>query len=105
MPSNEPPPPRFWKSRKPEADARLQRARAAVAEVAGALSMPAENLLTPDVLRRITWDGVEPTPGAVAEALADRDARPWQVAATAQRIAAAFVEADQRGPEPSEPSS
>ncbi|GAA3600709.1 hypothetical protein GCM10010968_13960 [Agrococcus terreus] len=105
VPSNEPPPPRFWKGRKPEADARLQRARTALAAVAAELSMPTENLLTPDVLRRLAWDGVEPTTEAVADALRARDARPWQVAATAQRIAAAFVEADQLGPEAPEPSS
>jgi ribonuclease D len=103
--SDEPPPPRFWKGRRPEADARLKRARAAVQAVADELSMPSENLLMPDTLRRVAWEPVEPTADAVAEFLRARDARAWQVAATAQRIAAAFVEADQAGPEPSEPAS
>ncbi|MET4100031.1 ribonuclease D [Agrococcus sp. UYP10] len=98
--SDEPPPPRFWRSRKPEADVRLKHARAAVQAAAEELSMPAENLLAPDTIRRLAWERVESTPEAVAEALRERDARPWQVAATAQRIAAAFVEADQAGPEP-----
>ncbi|WP_225792731.1 ribonuclease D [Agrococcus sediminis] len=103
--SDEPPPPRFWKSRRPEADLRLQRARAAVQAVAEELAMPAENLLTPDALRRVAWEPIEPTEAAVAAALRARDARPWQVAATAQRIAAAFVEPDQAPAQPSEPSS
>ena len=67
--------------------------------------MPAENLLAPDTLRRLAWDQVEPTAEAVAEALQQRDPRPWQVAATAQRIASAFVEADQAGPDPADDPS
>ncbi|MCH1883030.1 ribonuclease D [Agrococcus sp. ARC_14] len=97
--SDEPPPPRFWKGRRPGADARLKAARTAVQQVADELSMPAENLLMPDTLRRVAWEPTEATPEGVAEVLRDREARPWQVAATAQRIAAAFVEADQAPPE------
>ncbi|GAA1418293.1 HRDC domain-containing protein [Agrococcus citreus] len=103
--SDEPPPPRFWRSRKPEADVRLRHARAAVQAVADELSMPAENLLSPDTVRRLAWDPIEVTEDAVAEALRERDARPWQVAATAQRIAAAFVEAGQADPDPSDAPS
>lgn len=96
--SDEPPPPRFWRNRRPEADARLRAARAAVQAVADELSLPSENLLTPDTLRRVAWEPTEPTVDAVAAVLRERDARPWQIAATAQRIAAAFVEADQAPP-------
>lgn len=103
--SDEPPPPRFWSSRRPQADARLKAARAAVQDVAEALSIPAENLLMPDTLRRVAWEPTEPTPDGVAEALRARQARPWQIAATAQRIAAAFVEADQVPAEPSDAES
>ena len=92
--SDEPPPPRFWKGRRPEADVRLKRARAAVQAAAEELSMPAENLLMPDTLRRIAWEPVGSTPEAVGDALRARGARPWQGAATAQRIAAAFGVAD-----------
>ncbi|WP_318279325.1 ribonuclease D [Agrococcus baldri] len=103
--SDEPPPPRFWKNRRPEADARLKAARAAVQAAADELSMPSENLLMPDTLRRVAWEPTAPTPDAVAEVLRAREARPWQVAAIAQRIAAAFVEADQAVPEPSDTDS
>lgn len=103
--SDAPPPPRFWRSRRPEADVRLQRARAAVQAVAEELSMPAENLLAPDALRRLAWEPAEAVEAAVAAALLALDARPWQVAATAERIAAAFVEAAQAPAPPSEPAS
>jgi ribonuclease D len=82
--------------RNPEADARLRLARAGVAEVAERIEMPVENLLTPDHLRRVAWHPpAEPTADAIAIALAELGARPWQVEATAHIIADAFVEASQ----------
>lgn len=96
IPSDAPPPPRAWAMRNPEADARLRLAKAALAEVAEALEMPVENLLTPDHLRRVAWSPpAEPTVDAIAAALAALGARPWQLEATAQTIADAFVEAAQ----------
>ncbi|HWR85665.1 MAG TPA: ribonuclease D [Rhodoglobus sp.] len=96
------PPPRVWSDRNPEADKRLKRARAAVAEVGERMNIPVENLLTPELLRRVAWTPPEPTDAeSVAEALGDSGARPWQVDATAQAIADAFVGAAQ-GPEPAE---
>lgn len=101
VPADGPPPPRFWRSKRPRAAARLQRARAAVQAVAETLDMPVENVLTPDVLRRVAWDSATPAErDPVAERLAALDARPWQIDATAQVIAAAFVEADQAPEEP-----
>ena len=96
VPSDSPPPPRAWAMRNPEADARLRLAKAGIAEVAEELEMPVENLLTPDHLRRVAWaPPAEPTPAAISEALAELGARRWQVEATAQIIADAFVEASQ----------
>lgn len=96
VPSDSPPPPRAWAIRNPEADARLRLAKAGVAEVAEQLEMPVENLLTPDHLRRVAWQPpAEATPEAISEALEALGARRWQVEATAQRIAEAFVEASQ----------
>lgn len=96
VPSDAPPPPRAWAARHPDADARLRLAKAAVAEVAEQLDMPTENLLTPDYLRRVAWQPpADPSPAAIGEALRTLGARPWQVDATAQRIAEAFVEAAQ----------
>jgi ribonuclease D len=94
--SDSPPPPRAWAMRNPEADARLRLARAAIAEIAERLEMPVENLLTPDHLRRVAWSPPDSADAsAIGEALIALGARPWQVEATAQTIADAFVEASQ----------
>ncbi|WP_353828339.1 HRDC domain-containing protein [Agromyces sp. SYSU T0242] len=96
VPSDAPPPPRSWAARNPEADARLRLAKASVAEVAERLDMPLENLLTPDHLRRVAWrPPTDSTPEAIGLALSDLGARTWQVEATSQIIAAAFVQAAQ----------
>jgi ribonuclease D len=100
------PPPRAWADRNPEADARLRAARAVVGELAEQLTMPVENLLAPDTLRRLAWS--PPTPVdelTIAAALTEADARPWQVQATAGKIAAAFVEAGQSPIGPAESAS
>jgi ribonuclease D len=101
------PPPRSWGDRRPEALDRLNEARAAVQEIAQELAMPVENLLTPSMLREVAW-----APPAVidadsiGEALTLHGARSWQVAATAQRIAQAFVDAPQKvKPEPGDDAS
>ncbi|MFS0867465.1 ribonuclease D [Microbacterium sp. 179-B 1A2 NHS] len=87
------PPPRAWADRNPPADARLKAARPAVEAQAAELGMPTENLLTPDTLRRVAWSPpAEITPETVGAALAEHGARGWQIAQTAQVIAAAFVE-------------
>ncbi|WP_029259287.1 MULTISPECIES: ribonuclease D [unclassified Microbacterium] len=95
VPSDTLPPPRAWADRNPEADARLKAARPVVEAVAEELGMPTENLLTPEHLRRVAWDLPGETPEAIAAALAALGARPWQIEQTAQKIAAAFVEAAQ----------
>ena len=86
------PPPRAWADRNPAADVRLKAARPLVEERAAQLRMPTENLLTPELLRRIAWTPPQPvTAASVGEALADLGARRWQIAETAQLIADAFV--------------
>lgn len=91
------PPPRAWSDRNPEADARLKAARPLVEQRAGELRMPVENLLTPDLLRRVAWAPPEPADAAsVGDALAALGARSWQIAQTSQLIADAFVDSVQR---------
>ena len=64
--------------------------------LADELQMPTENLLTPDLLRRVAWSPPEPLSAAsVGEMLAELGARPWQIAQTAQLIADAFVQSVQ----------
>ena len=84
---------RGWAERHPEAAARLAAARAVVEAEAEARQVPIENLLTPDLLRRLAWQPpAEITADSVNSALADLGARPWQREATSTIIAAAFVE-------------
>ena len=88
-----PPPPRTWAQRDPVAAARLERARAALGARAEEVGMPVENLLTPELVRRVMWqppDG-EPGPGEIAEVLTGMGARAWQVELTADLLAAAIV--------------
>src|SRR5689334_22590057 len=60
-PSNGPPPASRWSRRKPEAAARLEAARAALSELSQRVSVPPENLVSPDLVRRLCWDW-QPTP-------------------------------------------
>ncbi|CAN5388630.1 ribonuclease D [soil metagenome] len=105
-PSDTLPPPRVWIEKNPEADGRFKRARAAVTAVSEAMDIPMENLLTPDYLRRISWNPPEEiSTETVAAALTELGARAWQLDATAQVIAEAFVADDQTPDEPEQPSS
>ncbi|MFH8249884.1 ribonuclease D [Microbacterium sp. B2969] len=100
------PPPRAWADRNPAADARLKTARPLVEAVATTLDMPVENLLTPELLRRVAWAPPEPpTAAGIEEALAELGARPWQIEQTAQVIADAFVVSVQGPSEASETAS
>lgn len=90
------PPPRVWSDKNPEADRRLKAARAVMAEISDELSIPIENLLTPDYLRRVSWNPPsEITADTVGDALQALGARQWQLDVSAQSIAEAFVEASQ----------
>lgn len=90
------PPARAWSDRNPEADRRLRLARAALADLSSDLAIPLENVLTPELLRRLAWSPPEPaTAEAIGEFLDEAGARPWQIDATVQLIAGAFVEAAQ----------
>ncbi|WP_261163759.1 HRDC domain-containing protein [Microbacterium sp. Marseille-Q6965] len=100
------PPLKSWKDRNPEADARLRSARPAVAALAERIEMPTENLLTPELLRRVSWEPPSPvTAPAVADALRELGARAWQVELTAPVIAEAFVHPVQEAPEAADAAS
>jgi ribonuclease D len=89
-----PPPPHRWAERDPAAAARLARARSAVNEIAVAHTLPPENLITPDTVRRIAWEPPDEITGETIEkALRSHGARNWQVALVADAIAAALPEA------------
>ncbi len=92
-----PPPAVRWSRRKPEAAERLEAVRAGLNELSRRLSVPTENLLTPDLVRRLVWDWQPvPDPSAVIEAfLAEAGARPWQRELTVPVLTAALVSAGQ----------
>ena len=59
-----PPLPRAWADRDPIAARRLVLAREEITALAAANSIPIENLLTPESLRRVAWTPPEPATGA-----------------------------------------
>lgn len=79
-PSNGPPPAARWARRKPEAAVRLEAARAAMGELSQRVTVPAENLLSPDTLRRLCWDWqpAGDTAAAIDDFLTQAGARGWQ---------------------------
>ncbi|MBO0840306.1 MAG: HRDC domain-containing protein, partial [Sciscionella sp.] len=90
-PSDGPPPPNRWADRDPDAAARLAAARAGLAEIAETHNVPVENLLLPDLVRRICWqppDGVDVN--GTADALRAGGARPWQVELTSAVLSRAL---------------
>jgi ribonuclease D len=93
-PSTGPPPASRWARRKPEAAARLEAARTAITELAQRLSLPAENLISPEIVRRLCWDWtpVDDTRAAVDAFLAQTAARQWQRELTAPVLAEALTE-------------
>ena len=76
--------------RDPAAAARFTQVREAMLAYAEEHALPVENLLSPDVLRRILW--TPPSDGDVAADLARRGARPWQIAVAAPLVEKALRE-------------
>ena len=99
------PPPRAWPDKNPAADRRLKAARAAMIEKSTELNIPIENVLTPELLRRLAWAPPEPIElASVSAALTEMGARPWQVDAIAAPVTDAFIASlEPDVVEPSEP--
>lgn len=90
-PTEGPPPARVWADRDPVAAARLARCRAVVTAIAEQHTLPTENLISPETVRRLAWEPpAEPEPDTVAEVLRDHGTRPWQIGLTAAALAAAL---------------
>jgi ribonuclease D len=86
------PPPRAWPDKNPAADRRLKAARVAMTDISTELNIPIENVLTPELLRRLAWAPPEPIELATVRAsLAEMGARPWQVDAIAAPVTHAFI--------------
>jgi ribonuclease D len=92
LPGEGPPPAHRWAERDPAAAERLTAARAVVAALADEHTMPTENLLQPDAVRRLAWSPPEmiseESVGLVLTALGSRS---WQVELTANPLAKALL--------------
>ena len=73
------PQPRTWAQREPAAWARLERSRVALSSHAEELNLPLENLIKPDVVRRVCWQPPDDLEGY----LSSLSVRPWQIDQTA----------------------
>ncbi|MFX0580795.1 HRDC domain-containing protein [Nocardia nepalensis] len=100
QPFEGPPPVNRWERRDPAAAARLVRARAAMGELSTEYAIPVENLLSPDLVRRLCWDGLPDYDkvGDLAELSAAIDgflksggARPWQRELAVPRLTTALT--------------
>jgi ribonuclease D len=99
-----PPPAHRWGERDPDAAARLTAAREVVTTLSAEHGTPAENLVSPDAVRRLSWEPPDPADeAAIAAALAGYGARPWQTELIAGQIASTWAKpAGPAGPGPSE---
>jgi ribonuclease D len=96
-----PPPAHRWQERDPDAATRLTAVRAVVAALADEHHLPAENLVPPDAVRRLSWQPPQPpSPEAVAASLAGFGARPWQVGLVSLPIAKALLRINEKGDAP-----
>ena len=82
---------RNWPNRFPEADARLQALKAVMSAIAIELEVPAENILQPDLMRRVAW---EPE-NNIAIQLKELGARDWQIASVSDRFSFALAQVNQ----------
>ena len=102
QPFSGPPPAGRWARKHPDAAERLAAARAELATLSERVTVPVENLLMPELVRRLCWDYV-PADHAGEDAaqltefvdsvLQAGDARPWQRELTAPVLAAALTQA------------
>ena len=68
--------------------------------------MPAENLITPEFVRRVCWDQTQPSLQSVQEKLQKLGARNWQIEQVAPLLASALTQTEPlQDPEEATPSA
>ncbi|MDP2012842.1 MAG: ribonuclease D [Actinomycetota bacterium] len=94
-PAEGPPPPRTWANKNPAAADRLERAREGLRLLSEECTIPVENLLTPELARRLCWDPPEPLAiSSIQEQLRTMGARQWQIELTAPILLESLTPAD-----------
>ena len=91
------PPAKIWREKFPNKYAPLSHARSNIEKEALRLAIPAENLISPEIIRRICWTPPDDSTQslqveAVREALLQRGARYWQSAIIAPLLAHALLQ-------------
>ncbi|MFM1788891.1 MAG: hypothetical protein RLZZ12_240 [Actinomycetota bacterium] len=96
------PPPKVWRDKYPIAYIHYQHARLLLTEIASGLNLPLENLMTPDLVKRVIFDeGNERTyiheeecRAKVSQVLDQGHARPWQKDLTIDALVQALCESE-----------
>jgi ribonuclease D len=86
-----PPTPRAWPEKNPTAAERLSAAREGILKLSAEHEVPAENLLSPDSVRRLMWEPPAADADEIAERLRAYGARPWQIELTTPVFLAAIA--------------
>lgn len=96
--SNNLPPIKVWKERNPLGYARLSHARSNIAALALELDLPVENLVTPELVRKLCWELPKNDQSSyekyVAEQLKQMGARDWQISQVTPLIAQALPQTE-----------
>ena len=101
------PPARIWRSKFPLAAVHLQNVRAGLAAISTARSIPVENMISPEIVRKVVFDegrersfsASETLEDEVRTRLKDLGARDWQIELAAPAIALGLAN-DNPPPEP-----
>ncbi len=96
VPSASLPPIKIWKEKNPLGYARLTHARLQLATLSQTLQIPVENLITPELVKRICWQNppteISKYEGFVKGELEKMGARPWQIELVTSIIAPCLSE-------------
>lgn len=82
---------RNWATKFPEADARLRGCREVITKTSERVSIPAENLLTPDYLRALCFEPAGFDEVSTSTQLATLGARAWQIELLVRELTAALL--------------